>query len=129
MLPDRVSNPGPLTYESGALPIAPRCPACVVGPPCFPPLVEMGTPFLRSVLLPWKATHFQRRSSLKGQNLLLQEQILSGVERPTMRREMKIIMAESLLLKVYPISLNLSGSAYMLLAIFPFTTIVIYTLA
>ena len=24
MLPDRVSNPGPLTYESGALPIAPR---------------------------------------------------------------------------------------------------------
>ena len=23
MLPDRVSNPGPLTYESGALPIAP----------------------------------------------------------------------------------------------------------
>ena len=30
MLPDRVSNPGPLTYESGALPIAPRGPAkCV----------------------------------------------------------------------------------------------------
>ena len=25
MLPDRVSNPGPLTYESGALPIALRC--------------------------------------------------------------------------------------------------------
>ena len=24
MLPDRVSNPGPLTYESGALPIAAR---------------------------------------------------------------------------------------------------------
>ena len=32
MLPDRVSNPGPLTYESGALPIAPRGPAdpCMV---------------------------------------------------------------------------------------------------
>ena len=30
MLPDRVSNPGPLTYESGALPIALRGPACVV---------------------------------------------------------------------------------------------------
>ena len=34
MLPDRVSNPGPLTYESGALPIALRSPAtnyrCVV---------------------------------------------------------------------------------------------------
>ena len=27
MLPDRVSNPGPLTYESGALPIALRSPA------------------------------------------------------------------------------------------------------
>ena len=30
MLPDRVSNPGPLTYESGALPIALRGPACSV---------------------------------------------------------------------------------------------------
>ena len=27
MLPDRVLNPGPLTYESGALPIAQRGPA------------------------------------------------------------------------------------------------------
>ena len=27
MLPDRVSNPGPLTYESGGLPIALRGPA------------------------------------------------------------------------------------------------------
>ena len=27
MLPDRESNPGPLTYESGALPIALRGPA------------------------------------------------------------------------------------------------------
>ena len=30
MLPDRVSNPGPLTYESGALPIALRGPAIVI---------------------------------------------------------------------------------------------------
>ena len=29
MLPDRVSNPGPLTYESGALPIALRGPAAL----------------------------------------------------------------------------------------------------
>ena len=29
MLPDRVSNPGPLTYESGALPIALRDPAAL----------------------------------------------------------------------------------------------------
>ena len=31
MLPDRVSNPGPLTYESGALPIALRGPAALNG--------------------------------------------------------------------------------------------------
>ena len=32
MLPDRVSNPGPLTYESGALPIALRGPTgCLFG--------------------------------------------------------------------------------------------------
>ena len=31
MLPDRVSNPGPLTYESGVLPIALRGPASVSG--------------------------------------------------------------------------------------------------
>ena len=30
MLPDRVSIPGPLTYESGALPIALRGPAALV---------------------------------------------------------------------------------------------------
>ena len=30
MLPDRVSNPGPQTYESGALPIALRGPACML---------------------------------------------------------------------------------------------------
>ena len=29
MLPDRVFNPGPLTYESGALPIALRGPAII----------------------------------------------------------------------------------------------------
>ena len=31
MWPDRVSNLGPLTYESGALPIAQRGPANIVG--------------------------------------------------------------------------------------------------
>ena len=30
MLPDRVSNPGPLTYESGGLPIALRGPALYI---------------------------------------------------------------------------------------------------
>ena len=35
MLPDRVSNPGPLTYESGALPIALRGPAGIHWCSCF----------------------------------------------------------------------------------------------
>ena len=38
MLPDRVSNPGPLTYESGALPIALRGPATI---PKYQPLQHM----------------------------------------------------------------------------------------
>ena len=40
MLPDRVLNPGPLTYKSGALPIALRGPAKVTrfsGPSCHHP--------------------------------------------------------------------------------------------
>ena len=35
MLPDRVSNPGPLTYESGALPIALRGTATRLCGPCI----------------------------------------------------------------------------------------------
>ena len=35
MLPDRVSNPGPLTYESGALPIALRGPENKEVPLCL----------------------------------------------------------------------------------------------
>ena len=34
MLPDPVSNPGPLTYESGALPIALRSPATLALETC-----------------------------------------------------------------------------------------------
>ena len=41
MLPDRVSNPGPLTYESGALPIALRGPAkCNSNTTVCPPVGE-----------------------------------------------------------------------------------------
>ena len=43
MWPDRVSNPGPPTYESGALPIALRGPACRVGKS----LVSMGANVFR----------------------------------------------------------------------------------
>ena len=39
MLPDRVSNPGPLTYESGTLPIALRGPASMVRTKFHHPLV------------------------------------------------------------------------------------------
>ena len=47
MLPDRVSNPGPLTYESGALPIALRGPAAIIEDVsffriCFSPLFLEG---------------------------------------------------------------------------------------
>ena len=49
MLPDRVSNPGPLTYESGALPIALRGPAklyrqsvgILMGTNCDPLLADL----------------------------------------------------------------------------------------
>ena len=43
MLPDRVSNPGPLTYESGALPIALRGPARAMGVQTLHPSVGNGT--------------------------------------------------------------------------------------
>ena len=42
MLPDRLSNPGPLTYESGALPIALRGPAFqqgTIGQHCVGPKI------------------------------------------------------------------------------------------
>ena len=39
MLPDRVSNPGPLTYDSGALTIALRGPVLMHGKPCLMPIL------------------------------------------------------------------------------------------
>ena len=61
MLPDRVSNPGPLTYESGALPIALRGPA---------PGLHM---YMTKQFAPIKITHFYKLVSI----LLLQ--VLSHV--------------------------------------------------
>ena len=46
MLPDRVSNPGPLTYESGALPIALRGPAINVK---MPTIVGLLTSMCRKI--------------------------------------------------------------------------------
>ena len=49
MLPDRVSNPGPLTYESGVLPIALRGPAETKEAKCNLPLYS----YARDVRWPW----------------------------------------------------------------------------
>ena len=52
MLPARVSNPGPLTYESGALPIALRGPARILVSQCILGMVyEKERFFLLSLLL------------------------------------------------------------------------------
>ena len=47
MLPDRVSNPGPLTYESGVLPITLRGPA-----ECFLKSDLIICPFVHTKLVP-----------------------------------------------------------------------------
>ena len=54
MLPDRVSNPGPLTYESGALPIALRGPATTSTYQCFGIMIREGDKFTGEVFEGWK---------------------------------------------------------------------------
>ena len=49
MLPDRVSNPGPLTYESGALQIALRGPGCNMTKFDFGRVTSIMVPFVRIV--------------------------------------------------------------------------------
>ena len=49
MLPDRVSNPGPLTYESGALPIALRGPARALKGQCCHIYIWETTPFVCNI--------------------------------------------------------------------------------
>ena len=71
MLPDRVSNTGPLTYESGALPIALRGPATSGYIPkdiwvhlhIFVPYMTKGNNFCNSLYFSWMSTR-------KGKNLL-----------------------------------------------------------
>ena len=72
MLPDRVSNPGPLTYGSGVLPIALRGPA--------------GNNFMFASL-DNKALSKRSLSTLKDKNLLLEEQIHSFEGWPQLRRQ------------------------------------------
>ena len=52
MLPDRVSNPGPLTYESGALPIALRGPAHFVLDLIFDAKCYLRNRFLLTAIFP-----------------------------------------------------------------------------
>ena len=52
MLPDRVSNPGPLTCESGALPIALRGPARFLCQHC----IHKGVKLAYFLILPWIST-------------------------------------------------------------------------
>ena len=60
MLPDRVSNPGPPTYESGALPIALRGPAlCVPGGPVAQWLKRRPTDLAVASLSPARGEIFQ----------------------------------------------------------------------
>ena len=76
MLPDRVSNPGPLTCESGALPIALRGPANIVGQGPIALVVGAGGGCLDifsliyhfSFLSPslWETTRYRLKYCLKG---------------------------------------------------------------
>ena len=59
MLPDRVSNPGPLTYESGALPTALRGPATSLRKDVYIKMAELlllkSVPLHLNTRIPWNA--------------------------------------------------------------------------
>ena len=61
---------------------------------------------MTSCLLSQATKHFQKRSTFKGKNLLLMEQILTFNSCPLLRRDAKTIRAELLPLKVYPFTLS-----------------------
>ena len=101
MLPDRVSNPEPLTYESGALPTA------LLGPaehaykfvlhmshskikfkltmhghsPKLLSLSQKGSSFVNFRLPPWKKSSFHGRSTLIRKTFLLKEQNLYAIHK------------------------------------------------
>ena len=62
MLPDRVSNPGPLTYESGALPIALRGPAAHKNCPRMPKQEQVLFDYIHT---PSIASHFLKKLSVE----------------------------------------------------------------
>ena len=53
MLPDRVSNPEPLSYESGALPIALRSPANLLSNPATKTKFKRARSKIRQPLKKW----------------------------------------------------------------------------
>ena len=73
MLPDQASNPGPLTYESGALPIALRGPAQY----CFP---ETDLRRLK-MLINQQEEHLKLN---RGTNVMLMEQFLVAMKHLAM---------------------------------------------
>ena len=86
MLPDRVSNPGPLTYESGALPIALRGPANNSRARAYCACSRCGTFFLSSIFslffLPlWKTARYRLKYCLKGP-LNPKHSFVSGMRTP-----------------------------------------------
>ena len=66
MLPDRVSNPGSLTYESGALPIALRGPA--FGNEMFDGHVSVSNKVCRSQMWPRGYKTFFMLNSIQHEN-------------------------------------------------------------
>ena len=61
---------------------------------------------MTSNLLPKMKKPFQKGSTLKGKNLLLEEQILSFKSGPILQRKANIEMIELLPLKVCPFTLS-----------------------
>ena len=64
-----------------------------------------GSNFVTSCLLPWRRNPSKLGFTLKGKNLLLEEQILSFKSESQLRREGKMKLAELLFLNVKPFTL------------------------
>ena len=79
MLPDRVSNPGPLTYESGALPIALRGPASSASG-C--PLKEYGIALFRLRLITLELEREVIVADIENEGLLGMDVLFQDSEGP-----------------------------------------------
>ena len=68
MWPDRVSNPGPLTYESGALPIVLRGPAFASSQPFTRP-IYCPQPSYHNVIVCMRTLTIYKKSSGRKDNI------------------------------------------------------------